>query len=213
MIALYQKYPTDYIECLSVQRRLNELRNEGRISDSIIATEHDDTYTGGIHFNGGDTSGYPVPIIKVERGGNLTYHGRGQLVLYFIFNLKERSMNVKELIQVLQGSVIKSLADFGLDADGRLFEKTGVWVGERKICSIGLAVKGTSTLHGFAINLNTDLSKFYKINPCDLDPGVMTSLKKELGREVEMNAYRDILLSHLSEDFNEPTEGREWKFI
>ncbi len=203
MISLYRCIPMDYEECLNLQRRLNQERNEGKIGDTIIATEHEDTYTGGIHFKPGNTDNYSVPIIRVERGGNLTYHGKGQLVLYFVFNLNDRGINVRNLIEQVQTALNLTLMSYGLKSDGRLFKETGVWVGERKICSIGFAVKGFSTFHGIAVNLNTDLSKFFNINPCDMDAGIMTSLAKETGHKIDEMEFLEKMIDYLSKVFEE----------
>jgi lipoyl(octanoyl) transferase len=203
----------DYMECLEKQRRLNDLRNDGKIGDVIIATEHEDTYTGGIHFNKENEASYSVPIIRVERGGHLTYHGRGQLVLYFIFNLKERGINVKQLIEQIQRSLNETLKKYGISGEGRLFEETGVWVDNRKICSIGFAVKGFSTFHGIAVNLNTDMSKFFKINPCDMDASVMTSLSREIGGEVDEDKFLGSFVESLSAEFKEEIKTEACKNI
>ncbi|MEM3318568.1 MAG: lipoyl(octanoyl) transferase LipB [Thermoplasmatales archaeon] len=201
----------EYEKCLQLQRRLNVERENGRIVDTIIATEHPDTYTGGIHFKG-DYGNYSVRLIKVERGGNLTYHGPGQLVLYFIFNLKDRKMNVRDLILKVQEALIRSLKEYGVSSEGKLFEKTGIWVGDRKICSIGFALKGSTTLHGIAINLNTDLKKFYAISPCDLDPGVMTSLQKEIGSTVDEIDFLNRVIIQLENSFGDSIESEECPF-
>lgn len=209
MISLLKCFPMDYLKCLEMQRELNGLRNEEKIQDMIIATEHGDTYTGGIHFDPENRASYDVPIIRVERGGNLTYHGKGQLVLYFIFNLKDRGINVKELIERVQIALNKTLEAYGIKGQGRLFKETGVWIESRKICSIGFAVKGFSTLHGVAINLNTDLSKFFKINPCDFDAGVMTSLSKETGEEIDQANFLEAMIQNLSRVFGEEIEVKD----
>ncbi len=190
--------PTDYLRCLEFQRKMNKMRNEDIIPDTIIVTEHDDTYTAGIHFNTENEKNYTVPIIKVERGGALTYHGKGQVVFYFIFKLNERGFNVKDLIVKIQEAVNLTLSDYGLKSEGRLFKETGVWTNGRKICSIGLALKGFSTLHGIAVNVNTDLKKFSYINPCDFDPSVMTSLENEIGRRVNTNEFIEKFLNNFS---------------
>ena len=203
MIRLYRCIPMDYEECLQLQRRLNQERNDGTIGDTIIATEHSDTYTGGIHFKQENATNYSVPILRVERGGNLTYHGKGQLVLYFVFNLKERAINVRDLIEQVQTALNMTLLSYGLESKGRLFKETGVWVGDKKICSIGFAVKGFSTFHGIAVNLNTELSKFFKINPCDMDAGVMTSLAKETGHKVDEMEFLEKMIDYLSKVFKE----------
>jgi lipoyl(octanoyl) transferase len=206
MIELFNCIPMEYVECLSAQRKLNTLRNEGTVGDLIIATEHEDTYTAGIHFNMDNAGKYSVPIIGIERGGSLTYHGRGQLVLYFIFNLKERGINVKQMIEKVQGAINGTLSSYNLKGEGRLFKETGVWVNGRKICSIGFAIRGFSTLHGIALNINTDLAKFYKIDPCDSDPGVMTSVEKETGKKVDEGKFLQMLVSELSGSFNDRIE-------
>ena len=213
MIRLLKCIPMDYGKCLEMQRGMNALRNEGKIGDTIIATEHDDTYTGGIHYNPEVGGTYSVPILRVERGGNLTYHGKGQVVLYFIFNLKERGINVRELIEQVQEALIKTLSSYGVKGEGRLYKETGVWVGDRKICSIGFAVKGFSTLHGIAVNINTNLSKFYSISPCDMDPGVMTSLEKETGRKVDEMEFLEKMVGNLSETFKENIEKEPCEII
>jgi len=213
MIRLLKCIPMDYGKCLEMQRGMNALRNEGKIGDTIIATEHDDTYTGGIHYNPEVGGTYSVPILRVERGGNLTYHGKGQVVLYFIFNLKERGINVRELIEQVQATLIKTLSSYGVKGEGRLYKETGVWVGDRKICSIGFAVKGFSTLHGIAVNINTDLSKFYSISPCDMDPGVMTSLERETGRKVDEMEFLEMMVGNLSETFKESIKKEPCEII
>ncbi|MEM0128420.1 MAG: lipoyl(octanoyl) transferase LipB [Thermoplasmatales archaeon] len=210
LIRLLKCFPMGYEECLKWQRELNKEREEGKVEDIIIATEHPDTYTGGIHFKG-DYEKYQVPILRVERGGNLTYHGPGQLVLYFIFNLKSRRMNVRDLILKVQDALVSTLLEYGVDAEGRLFERTGIWVEERKICSIGFAVRGSTTLHGIAININTDLRKFYAISPCDLDPGIMTSLQKEIGKEVNMAEFLEKAARNLAVVFGEEIDEEPCK--
>ncbi len=213
MIEIMKCIPTEYNECLAMQRKLNEMRNEARIPDTILVTEHDDTYTAGIHFKMENLNDYSVPIIRVERGGALTYHGKGQLILYFIFNLNERGMNVKDLILKIQDAVVQTLAEFGLKSEGRLFKETGVWTNGRKICSIGLALKGFSTFHGIALNVTTDLSKFAKINPCDFDASVMTSLEREIGTKIDLENVLSKFLSHLKDEFGEELYERHCEMI
>jgi lipoyl(octanoyl) transferase len=175
----------DYAESLAVQRKLNQLRNEGRIEDCMIVVEHPDVYTAGIHWiPGPETEG--LDVIRVERGGSITYHGPGQLITYYIVNLKERNINVLNLINKIQECSIELLGKWGIGADPRLGKETGIWTGKRKIASIGLAVKGFSTLHGCALNVSTDLSNFNRIHPCDFNPDVMTSMEEILGSQVDI---------------------------
>jgi lipoyl(octanoyl) transferase len=201
--------PSQYEKCLEFQRKLNKMRNDDIIPDTIIVTEHEDTYTAGIHFNNENEKNYSVPIIKVERGGALTYHGRGQIVFYFIFKLNERGFNVKDLILRIQDSMNLTLSDYGLKSEGRLFKETGVWTNGKKICSIGLALKGFSTLHGIAVNVNTDLSKFSYINPCDFDPNIMTSIEHEIGRKVQTEEFIKKFLDNFSSVISDKIEIRE----
>lgn len=209
VIGLYRCIPMKYSKCLYLQRTLNNLRNEGKIKDLIIATEHEDVYTAGTHFKDQDNSSYGVPIIKVERGGSVTYHGKGQLVLYFILNLKERGINVKQLIELVQVALKSTLNLYGLQAEGRLFKETGVWIGSKKVCSIGFAIKEFSTFHGIGINLNTDISKFSLINPCDFDPGIMTSVSREIGHSVDEHEFLTRLVEKLSDEFKEEIEIKD----
>ncbi len=185
------------MKVLNFQRHLNELRNNDKIGDSFIILEHDDVYTSGVHYKG-NTKG----IIKTERGGYLTYHGPGQLVTYFIVNLKERKMNAMDIIIKIQNTIMELLEKYGIEAHAEFNEKTGVWVGNKKICSIGLAIKGFSTLHGMALNVNTDLNKFLKINPCNFNPDIMTSMENILGNRLNYGKIKGEYLKILLKDFN-----------
>ncbi len=180
----------DYVESLTVQRKLNQLRNEGRIDDCMIVVDHPGVYTAGIHWvSGPETDG--LDVIRVERGGSITYHGPGQLITYYIVNLKERNINVLNLINGIQECSIELLDTWNIGAHPRLGKETGIWAGERKIASIGLAVKGFSTLHGCALNVSTDLSNFNRIHPCDFNPEVMTSMEKILGKPVDLEKIKE----------------------
>ncbi len=188
---IIEKIPWDYKDCLMRQRELNS-KCSSEYSEYVIFTEHPDVYTAGIHFNQESIISKDVEIIKVERGGALTYHGPGQLVVYFIINLKRRGINILDLIKKIQEATVESLSHFNINAEGRLHKETGVWVGNKKIASIGLAIKGDCTLHGIAINVSTDLGKFNKIKPCDFDPNIMTSISELTGREVSVIEFLPI---------------------
>ncbi len=186
-----------YIPVLNLQRNLNRLRNENLVGNVLIFVEHEDVYTSGIHRNPVEVLSSNIEPVEVERGGSLTYHGPGQLVVYFIYNLKEAGMNVRDLIVTVQSAVSRTLSRYGIQSEGRLHGETGVWVRNRKICSMGFALKGFTTLHGIAVNVNTDLSKFDFIMPCGMNSAVMTSLNRELQREVVMGTFRDLLIREL----------------
>ena len=145
-------------------------------------------------------------LYKIDRGGDITYHGPGQIVGYPIIDLEVIGVKVKDYIWKLEESVIKTLSDFGIEA-GRLEGSTGVWLDTdepsktRKICAIGVRVSRYVTMHGFALNVNTDLRYFQYINPCGfIDKGV-TSMQQELDMELDMKEVGGILKARFSEVF------------
>lgn len=145
----------------------------------MITVIHDHVYTTGRKGNAANLL-KPVlpPLYWVERGGDITYHGPGQLVYYFVFKLK--SPIGGDFITLMEDAVISALSTYGIEARHNPSHR-GVWVGDRKICSIGVAVSEGVTYHGFALNVNTDLSFFSYINPCGLDSSKITSMKEVLG--------------------------------
>ncbi len=175
-----------YGEVLELQRRLAHLRAAGEIPDTLILVEHPPTLT----FGRSTSSAHllasaltleqlQVDVFEVERGGEATYHGPGQLVGYPILDLTRRGRDVHAYLRRLEEVLIRVLADWGVTA-GRLPGRTGVWVSEEKIASIGIHVSRWITRHGFALNVSPDLSFFDLIVPCGL-PGVrMTSLAATL---------------------------------
>lgn len=187
----------DYKEILEVQRGLVKGRNESLIPDTLLFLEHSDTYTAGIHRNPHEIINPGIEVINVERGGALTYHGPGQLVVYFILNLNKRKANIKDIIMLVEDSIVAVLGDYGIISEGRLDKHTGVWVREKKICSVGFAINESSTLHGIALNINTDLKKFSAIMPCGFDAEIMTSMKNELGQEIDFKKVREKLKNML----------------
>ncbi|MHB1708301.1 MAG: lipoyl(octanoyl) transferase LipB [Thermoplasmataceae archaeon] len=180
----------DYVRTLEFQHTLVDLRNSGRVGDALIFVEHPDTYTAGIHRDSGAMLDPSLPVIFVERGGAYTFHGPGQVIVYFVINMKERRINIRDLIIFVQNSIVSLLAEYGIKAEGRLNKETGVWVQERKICSIGFAVRGFSTFHGIALNVSTDLNKFHSIMPCGFDASIMTSVRRETGSTIETEEVR-----------------------
>ncbi|EQD46738.1 lipoate-protein ligase B, partial [mine drainage metagenome] len=137
--------------------------------------------------------------VKVERGGSITYHGPGQLVQYYIINLKERGTNVRDLITKIHDCTITLLSEFNLAGRSELGKETGVWIGSRKIASTGLAVHEFTTLHGSALNVTTDLKKFSRINPCGFDSDIMTSLQAEVKNRIDFRSVKKRLSIIISE--------------
>ncbi len=153
--------------------------------NAVILCEHEPVYTLGRKrgasanvLDAGDT-----PVIEVERGGDVTWHGPGQLVVYPVLRLEGAARDLHAHLQRLEDLAIEVCGALGLPA-GRDERNTGAWIRGRKVCSIGVACRRWVTWHGLALNVNPDLSAFRRINPCGFDSAVMTSVSEELGRDV-----------------------------
>jgi lipoate-protein ligase B len=182
----------EYGEVWAVQREMVAARQRDEIPDTLILVEHPNVITlgRGTHRENVLAPG-DIPIFEIERGGDVTYHGPGQLVGYPIFLLREPERDLRVYLRNIEEALIQTVETFGLPA-GRRPSWTGVWnrAADLKIASIGVAVKRWVTLHGFALNVATDLARFGAINPCGLDAAVMGSMSGELGRPVEMAAVK-----------------------
>ena len=180
----------DYNETWKLQLRLVELRARGLVSDVLLLVEHPHVITMGKSAKPENILSQNFPIYEVERGGDVTYHGYGQLVGYPIMNLTQRDKDIRRFVRGLEATLIETLDRFGISAQ-RIEGRTGVWIGEqKKIASIGVAVRSWITFHGFALNVSTDLSCFSTINPCGYDSGVMTSITEQLGRQVSISEVK-----------------------
>lgn len=179
----------DYRQAWDLQRALVERRAAGEIPDTLLLLEHPHVVTLGRRGTMADVLDPSLPVVEVERGGEATYHGPGQLVGYPIVRLADR-LDVKAYVRDLEEILVTASRAFGVAAE-RDPRQSGVWVHGRKLGSIGVAVHRDVTFHGFAHNVNTDLSYFAKIRPCGFDGSVMTSMEKESGRTVPMAAFRD----------------------
>lgn len=171
-----------YADALERQRAWVAERQRGGREDALIVVEHPHVITLGRQPTSKDNvlSAGDVPVIEVERGGDATYHGPGQLVLYPILQLSPDEQDVHQLLRNLEEGIINTLGAYGIVA-GRNTGKTGVWIGERKIASIGVACQKWVTFHGLALNVTTDLEYFHRIHPCGFDANIMTSIAAELG--------------------------------
>lgn len=174
----------DYARVLALQHALVERVAAGLEPATLLLVEHDPVVTAG--RRPGVVA--PAGAVEVERGGGVTYHGPGQLVGYPIVRVEDHDL--RAYLRRLEQGLIDALAGFGLAGDGARPDATGVWVGARKIASIGVAVRRWTAFHGFALNVATDLGAFAGLNPCGFDAGVMTSLSRELGRDVTVDAVR-----------------------
>ena len=179
-----------------------EKRIACEIPDSLVLVEHDHVLTLGrsSHFDNILVEG--LPKFEIERGGDVTYHGPGQLVVYPIISLQE-ILGVRQYVELLEAIISDTLDYFELRSNGKVGQLTGVWIDDkRKIASIGVAASHWVTYHGFALNVNTDLTYFQKIKPCGFESGIMTSVRKELGREtVDMSEVKKLILKASSERF------------
>lgn len=142
---------------------------------------------------------------KTDRGGDITYHGYGQIVGYPILDIERMGLGLKEYVNLLEESVIRTIAHYGLEGF-RLDGATGVWLDAatpraRKICAIGVKASRFVTMHGFALNVNTDLSYFSHINPCGFRDKGVTSISRELGREIDFGEVKSLYIRHFTDIF------------
>jgi len=193
-----------YREAWTMQQELAADRRAGRIPDTVVLLQHPHTYTIGrsgtrdhVFLTENELAARGIACLEVDRGGDVTYHGPGQLVGYPILDLGP-TPDVGRYLRLLEGSLIDVLADFGIASD-RLSGYTGVWIGDnRKIAAIGVKVAQGVTTHGFALNVTTDLSYFSHILPCGIPDKGITSMAVELGHQVPaMVDVEDAFLTEL----------------
>ena len=187
-----------------MQRALHEARLAGLVGDTLLAVEHSSVYTLGrsasfshILWNATELETRGVEVVEADRGGDVTFHGPGQVVVYPVIDLAARRLGVAAYVSLLEDAMISVLRGYGLDGvrDGR---GRGVWVGDAKIGFVGIRVSRHVTMHGIALNVSPDLSMFDGIIPCGLSGCAITSMEKELGRPVGFGEVRDRLLDTLS---------------
>jgi lipoate-protein ligase B len=192
----------DFAAALSRQEQLLELKQREAIPDILLCVEHPHVYTIG---RGGDLNhviaARDVPLYRTSRGGDVTYHGPGQLVVYPIIDLRSKlRRDVHRYVRNLEMTAIETLKDFGIEA-ARHPPFTGIWCDNRKIAAIGIAVRRCITLHGLGLNVNTDLSYFNRIVPCGLAWAEVTSMAKELDKELSARNVRESFLRHFADLF------------
>jgi lipoyl(octanoyl) transferase len=183
---------TRYAETWDLQRRLFDLRHQGLINDVLLFTEHEHVYTLG---KGGDAnhllaseeelSKDGTEVFRIDRGGDITYHGPGQIVGYPILDLNLYSPDIHKYLRSLEDALMGLLKFYGIEGE-REEGMTGVWVAGEKIAAIGVKVSRWVTMHGFALNVNTDLQKFERIIPCGIFHKGVTSMKRILGKELPL---------------------------
>jgi len=174
-----------YAPALALQEKSVAARLTGEASDRIFFLEHDPVYTIGRQRDRSSLGDEPLPhpVEEINRGGQATFHGPGQLVGYFIFDLQQLTPDLHVFLRWIEEGLIALLAEYGLTAQRRE-GLTGVWIEDRKIASIGVGVRRWITMHGFGLNVGSDLSGFEAITPCGIQGVTMTSISRELGRAV-----------------------------
>ncbi len=188
-----------YEDVWSIQKALAVRRAQDAIPDGLILVEHDHVVTLGRRGTRDDVLEPGLPVFEVERGGEATYHGPGQLVGYPILKLPDR-IEVKRLVTDLEEVLLRTCADFGIEAT-REGPERGVWVEGKKVASIGLAIQRSVSFHGFAHNVNTDLSYFLKIRPCGHAGTIMTSMAERLGKTIDLEDVKASVIVHFQDVF------------
>ena len=199
---------------IDVKRANRALEKEGsthvvQTQSSLIFCEHPHVFTLGksghlshLLVNEEQLAAKGARFYKINRGGDITYHGPGQLVVYPIFDLDHFFTDIHKYLRYLEESVIRTLAEYGI-LSGRIKGSTGVWLDwnnpkARKICALGVRSSRWVTMHGFAFNVNSDLNYFSNIIPCGITDKAVTSLQKELGRAIDMSEVQEKIKTHLA---------------
>jgi lipoyl(octanoyl) transferase len=192
----------EYLAAVQLQERLVSFKQQASLTDILLLVEHPHVYTLG---RGGSDANLlaprEIPVHRTSRGGDVTYHGPGQLIVYPIIDLRSKlRKDVHRYVRNLEQSAILTLAEFGITT-ARRPPYTGIWIDDRKIAAIGVAVRRAITYHGLALNVNTDLGYFQRIIPCGLAWAEVTSMHKELGVEQSLGEVRERFLHHFAEIF------------
>ncbi len=198
----------DYKEAWDLQYYLHQQRVENLITDILLLLEHPNTYTLGktAHLRnlvGGKEflEQNKISVYYIDRGGDITYHGPGQIVGYPIISLTDWHQDSHKYLRTLEEVLIKVCSDYNLDAK-RVEGYTGVWIDDRKIAAIGIKISRWVTMHGFAFNVNTNLELFKGIIPCGISDKSVTSLQKELKKEISIDEVKERIIYHFMQAFD-----------
>ena len=201
---------TEYQDAYKLQRTLQHQRVEGKISDVLLLLEHPPTITVGksgsldnVLVSREQLVKQGISLFFIDRGGDVTYHGPGQLVGYPIVDLRQREKDLHCYVRNLEEVILRTLNDFSIDGE-RDESHPGVWVNGEEIASIGLSVRKWVSMHGFALNINVDLQRFSLINPCGFSDRGATSMSKILGTDVPIEEVTKSLISHFCDVFDSP---------
>ena len=198
----------DYKDAWNLQKAIHQSRAKNKIDDIFFLLEHPHTYTLGKTADKKNLVGDKkyldennISVYDIDRGGDITYHGPGQIVGYPIINLTNWKQDTHKYLRSIEEIIIRVCNEYGLDAK-RIEKLTGVWIDDRKICAIGIKVSRWITMHGFAFNINTDLNLFNGIIPCGISDKQVTSLSKELNREITLTEAKEKIIHHFMNEFN-----------
>ncbi len=197
-----------YLDCLEMQRDLVDARCNDEIPDMLILAEHDPVITLGRRRTASSNVLTPgdIPVVEVERGGDATFHGPGQIVGYPIFKLQPDEQDLHRVLRRIEEALVRVLAQVGLEA-GPKENHTGVWCGSKKLVSVGVAVRQWVTYHGFALNVDTDLAFFERINPCGLEAQVMSSIVEMGGKVPSGLDLKEIVCREIARSFERRFPG------
>jgi len=203
---------TDYNYCWQLQKKIHLFKQQNKSNDVIITTEHNHVYTLGksgtkdhLLIDDSALKEKEVSYYEIDRGGDLTYHGPGQLVCYPIFDLNNYSPDSHKYLRDLEEVIVRTLQSYGIDSK-KDEEYTGVWVGDEKICAIGIKISRWITMHGLAFNVNSDLKFFDNIIPCGIFHKGVTSLKKLTGQQMNMDGVISVFIKNMESVFRIKTE-------
>ena len=195
-----------YAEALALQQSLHDSRKRNEISDTLLLLEHPHVITLGRAANRANIlidertrTEKKIELFETGRGGDVTYHGPGQLVGYPIISLAPDAQDVRRYVRNIQEVLVRTVHDFGVKAEPRGGEHVGVWVGDEKLAAIGIRLSRWVTMHGFALNITTDLEYFKLIVPCGIQDHGVTSLEKILGTKIEIAFVAEITAKHFGE--------------
>ncbi len=208
VVHVYNLGVTGYSDVLELQRRLQSTRRDPGGADALLLTEHRPVFTLGrghpepdLTVDAAVVRATGIEIVPTERGGDITYHGPGQLVAYGIIDLRGWGMGVIDYLSGLEAALIGTLAEFSVHGERSLHGR-GVWVGERKIASVGLNVRRGVTMHGLALNMAPEMAHFALINACGMPDVRMTSMATEAGGAVDGGVVREEFVAQFGRVFN-----------
>jgi lipoyl(octanoyl) transferase len=194
-----------YQQTWDLQKKLQSRRIKNEIEDTVLLVEHEPVYTFGKNADENHLlQNYPddVNIFHIERGGDITFHGPGQLVGYPIIDLHNYKMSISWFMRSLEDVIINTLMHYGIAAN-RKEGLTGVWVKDEKIAALGVRISRWVTMHGFALNVNTQLHYYDSIIPCGIFEYGVTSMEKVLNKEIDMDEVKHVLIEQFQNVFNQ----------